>query len=194
MYKQKKTDYQRGYDDGKELVATHINADGKAKAKEYIKKLAQKNKGKTDALEYFVNNSASYFVPPQIVNENNINTSNKMKRNKVQITESQIRKIVNETVSQILESNDEWFKNGESKRCIDLSQQFIHLEEMIEQTRIELNKLIRKHLNPQYCISNDVIQDCHRLNQCLKQAHSIVSHVPYTVYSFSPNENEDSYI
>lgn len=101
MYKQKKTDYQRGYDDGKELVATHINADGKAKAKEYIKKLAEKNKGKTDALEYFVNNSASYFVPHQFISENNNNKEYNMK-NRIRLTESQLHRLIKKHVKQAL--------------------------------------------------------------------------------------------
>lgn len=110
MYQQKKTEYQKGYEDGQELVAVHVNNDGRAKAKEYIKKLADKNKGKTDALNYFIDNSASYYVPPQIINEHNKNTTRKMKQNKIRLSESQIKKIISETVTQILEYNDEWLK------------------------------------------------------------------------------------
>ena len=71
MYQKKKTDYQKGYEDGENLVVKHVNLDGRSKAKEYIQKLANKNKGKTDALNDFIANSASYFVPPQILQEYN---------------------------------------------------------------------------------------------------------------------------
>lgn len=152
MYKQKKTDYQKGYEDGEDLVALHVNIDGRPKAKEYIQKLADKNKGKTDALNYFIDNSASYFVPPQIVNENNVNTSNKMKRNKIRITESQIRKIVIETVSQILEYNDEWLKkvancdflSDEDKKSIQIASiNNWDRHEREERNKEEMNNLER---------------------------------------------------
>lgn len=106
MYQQKKTDYQRGYEDGEELIVTHVNLDGRSKAKEYIQKLADKNKGKTDALNDFINNSASYFVPPQILQEYNISKKNNMGHNKVKnkakLTESQLRSIIKESVKCVL--------------------------------------------------------------------------------------------
>lgn len=42
----KKNDYQKGYEDGQKLVATHIINDGKPKAKEYIKNFQSKTKVK----------------------------------------------------------------------------------------------------------------------------------------------------
>ena len=39
-----------------------------------------------------------------------------MKHNKIRLTESQLKRLINETVSQILEYNDEWLKKrGEEK-------------------------------------------------------------------------------
>lgn len=110
MYQQKKTDYQKGYEDGENLIVTHVNLDGRSKAKEYIKKLADKNKGKTDALNDFIDNSASYFVPPQILRKYNTTKKNNMKHSKIRLTESQLKKIINEAVNQILEYNDKWLK------------------------------------------------------------------------------------
>lgn len=54
-----KTDYQNDYKDCENLIVTHVNLDGRSKAKEYIKKLADKNKGKTLALNDFIDNYAS---------------------------------------------------------------------------------------------------------------------------------------
>lgn len=118
MYQQKKTDYQRGYEDGEELIVAHVNLDGRSKAKEYIKKLADKNKGKTDALNDFINNSASYFVPPQILQEYNTKKKNNMKRSKIILTESQLKKIISENVSQILKYNDELLKNAHDRKMV----------------------------------------------------------------------------
>ena len=106
MYQQKKTDYQRGYEDGEELIVTHVNLDGRSKAKEYIQKLADKNKGKTDALNDFINNSASYFVPPQILQEYNKSNKNNMEnnkiKNKVKMTENGLKKLIKESTAKIL--------------------------------------------------------------------------------------------
>ena len=93
------------------MIVKHVNLDGRSKAKAYIQKLANKNKGKTDALNDFIANSASYFVPQQFLQEYNATKNNIMKRNKIRLTESHLKKIISETVNQILEYNDEWLKN-----------------------------------------------------------------------------------
>lgn len=93
------------------MIVKHVNLDGRSKAKAYIQKLANKNKGKTDALNDFIVNSASYFVPQQFLQEYNTTKNNNMKRNKIRLTESHLKKIISETVNQILEYNDEWLKN-----------------------------------------------------------------------------------
>ena len=44
IYQKKKTDYQKGYEDGENLVVKHVNLDGRSKAKEYIQKFTKQNR------------------------------------------------------------------------------------------------------------------------------------------------------
>lgn len=160
MYTEKKTEYQKGYESGEELVAAHVNADGRAKAKEYIKKLADKNKGKSDAMNYFINNSASYYVPPQIMNENNKNKQHKMKQNKLRLTESQLRKIISETVSQILEYNDEWLKKvANSDFLSDEDKKAIQIASMNNWDRHEREERKKQEMDNLEKLSNKNVHD-----------------------------------
>lgn len=102
-----KTDYQKGYEDGQELIASHVNSDGKPKAKEYIQKLSNKNKGKTDAFDYFINNSLSYYVPPRFLGENNNKRKNPMNKNKIRLTESHLIQMVKEEINKELNGTND---------------------------------------------------------------------------------------
>lgn len=141
------------------MIVKHVNLDGRSKAKEYIKKLANKNKGKTDALNDFIDNSASYFVPPQILQEYNTKKRNNMKHNKIRLTESKLKKIISETVSQILEYNDEWLKKvGDCDFLSDEDKKYIQIasinnwdrherEEKKKQDMDKLERLANKNVH-----------------------------------------------
>lgn len=170
MYRQKKTEYQKGYEDGQELVAVHVNSDGRAKAKEYIKKLADKNKGKTDALNYFIDNSASYYVPPQIINEHNKNTIIKMKQNKIRLTESQLKKIISETVTQILEYNDEWLqKVGGCNYLSDEDKKQIQIASMNNWDRHEREEEIKQEMDNLSSLANKNVYDKRIVGESFEQ-------------------------
>lgn len=160
MYQQKKTDYQKGYEDGENLIVTHVNLDGRSKAKEYIKKLADKNKGKTDALNDFIDNSASYFVPPQILQEYNTTKKNNMKHNKIRLTESQLKKIISETVTQILEYNDEWLKKvGDCDFLSDEDKKSIQIASMNNWDRHEREEKKKQDMDKLERLSNKNVHD-----------------------------------
>lgn len=170
MYQQKKTEYQKGYEDGQELVAVHVNSDGRAKAKEYIKKLADKNKGKTDALNYFIDNSASYYVPPQIINEHNKNTTRKMKQNKIRLTESQLKKLISETVAQILEYNDEWLqKVGGCDYLSDEDKKQIQIASMNNWDRHEREEKIKQEMDNLSSLANKNVYDKRMVRESFEQ-------------------------
>lgn len=170
MYRQKKTEYQKGYEDGQELVAVHVNSDGRAKAKEYIKKLADKNKGKTDALNYFIDNSASYYVPPQIINEHNKNTTRKMKQNKIRLTESQLKKLISETVTQILEYNDEWLqKVGGCDYLSDEDKKQIQIASMNNWDRHEREEKIKQEMDNLSSLANKNVYDKRMVGESFEQ-------------------------
>lgn len=170
MYQQKKTEYQKGYEDGQELVAVHVNSDGRAKAKEYIKKLADKNKGKTDALNYFIDNSASYYVPPQIINEHNKNTTRKMKQNKIRLTESQLKKLISETVAQILEYNDEWLqKVGGCDYLSDEDKKQIQIASMNNWDRHEREEKIKQEMDNLSSLANKNVYDKRMVGESFEQ-------------------------
>lgn len=169
MYTEKKTEYQKGYESGEELVAAHVNADGRAKAKEYIKKLADKNKGKADAMNYFIDNSASYYVPPQIMNENNKNKQYKMKQNKVRLTESQLRKIISETVSQILEYNDEWLKRvADCGFLSDEDKKAIQIASMNNWDRHEREEKKKQEMGDLERLSNKNVRDLRMVGEAIE--------------------------
>lgn len=170
MYQQKKTEYQKGYEDGQELVAVHVNSDGRAKAKEYIKKLADKNKGKTDALNYFIDNSASYYVPPQIINEHNKNTTRKMKQNKIRLTESQLKKLISETVAQILEYNDEWLqKVGGCDYLSDEDKKQIQIASMNNWDRHEREEKIKQEMDNLSTLANKNVYNKRMVGESFEQ-------------------------
>lgn len=170
MYQQKKTEYQKGYEDGQELVAVHVNSDGRAKAKEYIKKLADKNKGKTDALNYFIGNSASYYVPPQIINEHNKNTTRKMKQNKIRLTESQLKKLISETVTQILEYNDEWLqKVGGCDYLSDEDKKQIQIASMNNWDRHEREEKIKQEMDNLSSLANKNVYNKRMVGESFEQ-------------------------
>lgn len=166
----KKTEYQKGYEDGQELVAVHVNSDGRAKAKEYIKKLADKNKGKTDALNYFIDNSASYYVPPQIINEHSKNTTRKMKQNKIRLTESQLKKLISETVAQILEYNDEWLqKVGGCDYLSDEDKKQIQIASMNNWDRHEREEKIKQEMDNLSTLANKNVYDKRMVGESFEQ-------------------------
>lgn len=170
MYQQKKTEYQKGYEDGQELVAVHVNSDGRAKAKEYIKKLADKNKGKTDALNYFIDNSASYYVPPQIINEHNKNTTRKMKQNKIRLTESQLKKLISETVTQILEYNDGWLqKVGGCDYLSDEDKKQIQIASMNNWDRHEREEKIKQEMDNLSSLANKNVYNKRMVGESFEQ-------------------------
>lgn len=179
MYTPKKTDYQRGYEEGEELVATHVNKDGKPKAKEYIGKLADKNKGKTDALNYFIDNSASYFVPPQFLGENNIYNKpkpNKMKR--VSLNESQLRNIIKEAVNQLLEYNDDWLKRvGDCGFLSDEDKKKIQIASMNNWDRHEREEKKKQDMDKLSSLANKNVYDKRMVGESVGNGNDIMDAV-----------------
>lgn len=153
MYTPKKNEYQKGYENGKELVDAHINKDGKLKAKKYIQKLADKNKGKTDAMDNFLDNSATYIAQPQYLQEENTTNDRSMDRFNDLVDTlkyywylSDEKKLTDEQLAEYRSAAEEISEFGEigeryAKAAFeDIKQMEYHREDAFETAKLEENK------------------------------------------------------
>lgn len=83
-----------------------------------------------------------------------------MKQNKIRLTESQLKQFINETVSQILEYNDEWLKKvGDCGFLSDEDKKSIQIASMNNWDNHEREEKKKQDMNKLERLSNKNIHD-----------------------------------
>ena len=83
-----------------------------------------------------------------------------MKQNKIRLTESQLKQFINETVSQILEYNDEWLKKvGDCGFLSDEDKKSIQIASMKNWDNHEREEKKKQDMNKLERLSNKNIHD-----------------------------------